>query len=241
MGSYENKALEEAEAWKNKIIRKSGMMSRMSKQAQIKINGFIPEKAHGAITETFKSLIEGVLKGTHYLAKNKKKEAEMAFSEREEKVKKAIQLAQKTGMLEGAGTGAGGIFFGLADFPLLLGIKMKLLFEIAALYGFNANRYEERAFILYVFQLAFSSGEVKKEMLDIILNWEESTPLKEPDWRVLQQEYRDYIDIIKTFQLVPGIGAAVGAYANRVLIAELGETAMNCFRLRMLSKNREEA
>ncbi len=28
-------------------------------------------------------------------------------------------------MIEGAGTGAGGIFLGLSDFPLLLGIKVK--------------------------------------------------------------------------------------------------------------------
>ena len=33
-------------------------------------------------------------------------------------------------------------------------------------------------------------------------------------------------------QLVPVIGAAVGAVANYKLIEQLGDTAMNCYRLR---------
>ena len=30
------------------------------------------------------------------------------------------------------------------------------------------------------------------------------------DWRVFQQEYRDYLDVVKLFQLLPVVGAAVG-------------------------------
>jgi hypothetical protein len=58
----------------------------------------------------------------------------------------------------------------------------------------------------------------------------------EMDWRKFQQEYRDYIDLVKMFQLVPGIGAFVGAYANNNLLKQLGETAMNAYRLRILEK-----
>jgi hypothetical protein len=59
--------------------------------------------------------------------------------------------------------------------------------------------------------------------------------VEEFDWRVFQQEYRDYIDLAKMAQLVPVIGAAVGAIANYKLIAQLGETAMNCYRMRKIS------
>lgn len=38
-------------------------------------------------------------------------------------------------------------------------------------------------------------------------------------------------------QLLPGIGAMVGAVANYNLLDQLGETAMNSYRLRLLSKN----
>ena len=60
-------------------------------------------------------------------------------------------------MIEGAGTGAGGILIGLTDLPLLLGIKIKLLYELASIYGFDVKDYRERMYILSIFQLAFSS------------------------------------------------------------------------------------
>ncbi len=72
----------------------------------------------------------------------------------------------------------------------------------------------------------------------MIDNWEEQKEkLVDMDWRSFQQEYRDYIDLVKLLQLVPGIGAIVGAYANYNLLDHLGETAMNSFRLRILSES----
>ena len=59
--------------------------------------------------------------------------------------------------------------------------------------------------------------------------------LQSIDWEKLQQEYRDSIDFRKMLQLVPGIGAIVGAWANYSLLEELGETAIHSFRLRLLS------
>jgi hypothetical protein len=59
----------------------------------------------------------------------------------------------------------------------------------------------------------------------------------QPDWRRFQQEYRDYIDLAKLMQLVPGIGAAVGVYVNHKLTRQLGNTAMNAYRTRALIAN----
>jgi len=36
------------------------------------------------------------------------------------------------------------------------------------------------------------------------------------------------------FQMIPGIGAVVGAFANYNLLDQLGETAMNSYRLRLM-------
>jgi hypothetical protein len=55
------------------------------------------------------------------------------------------------------------------------------------------------------------------------------------DWRIFQQEYRDYIDLAKMAQLIPVIGAVVGAIVNYKLINKLGETAINCYRMRKVS------
>ena len=53
------------------------------------------------------------------------------------------------------------------------------------------------------------------------------------DWQSFQQEYRDYIDIAKLAQLVPGIGAVVGVVVNYRLLNQLGRTAMNAYRMRL--------
>ncbi len=53
------------------------------------------------------------------------------------------------------------------------------------------------------------------------------------EWRTFQQEYRDYIDLAKLAQLVPVIGAPVGAIVNYKLIDKLGKTAINAYRMRL--------
>ncbi|HLO38686.1 MAG TPA: EcsC family protein, partial [Lacibacter sp.] len=55
------------------------------------------------------------------------------------------------------------------------------------------------------------------------------------DWRNFQQEYRDYIDLAKMAQLIPLIGAPVGLIVNYRLLKKLGITAMNAYRMRLLS------
>ena len=143
-------------------------------------------------------------------------------------------------MIEGASTGAGGILIGLTDLPLLLGIKIKLLYELASIYGFDVKDYRERMYILSIFQLAFSSQDHVNKVFAKIENWDEykntlSDDINDLDWRSFQQEYRDYIDLAKLLQLVPGIGAFVGAYVNNKLVDKLGEYAMYAYRMRILS------
>lgn len=142
-------------------------------------------------------------------------------------------------MLEGAGTGAGGLLIGLSDFPLLLSIKLKLLYEVASVYGFDTKDYKERLYILYIFQLAFSSQEYVNKVFKKVEAWDDfedilSDDINEFNWKEFQQEYRDYIDIAKLLQLVPGIGAIVGAYVNNKLVDKLGEYAIHCYHMRIL-------
>lgn len=237
MNEYELKVYEELAAWKQKITKRSGFVTRMSKKAQGKINGIIPEKIHTVMTESIKGMVKATLFGSQ-LTSSKKQPLELPLAERDELARKKISFYQKTAVIEGAGTGAGGILVGLADFPLLLTIKIKSLFELAAVYGFDTKEYSERLFILHVFKLAFSSDETRNETFEIIENWEHKREqIEELDWKRFQQEYRDYIDLAKMLQLVPGIGAFVGAYANNNLLKHLGETAMNAYRLRILNES----
>lgn len=234
MTDYTIQVHDELEMWKRTMAKHSGFLTRVSKKAQTKVNGLIPDKVHKMLTESIKSMVKTTLVGSN-ITTNKRQATGLSLYERDELLKKKLSTFRKTAVIEGAGTGAGGILLGLADFPLLLSIKMKFLFEAAAVYGFDTNDYEERLFILHVFQLAFSSDEKRKDMLYIIENWEEQRKiLADMDWREFQQEYRDYIDFVKMLQLIPGVGAVIGAYANYNLLDRLGETAMNAYRLRLL-------
>ncbi len=227
-----NREREELESWKRKYTRKSSIFQRVSKQAQTKVNQWIPEKAHKVVTESIKRMVEVTLKGSEWVSLQTIV-LHPSLEEREILMKERMEFYRKAATIEGAGTGAGGIFLGLADFPLLLSIKMKFLSECAAIHGYNPKQYEERLFLLYVFQLAFSSDSHKKDVLQIIENWEvEKEKLKELDWKTFQQEYRDYIDFVKMLQLIPGVGAVVGAYANYQLLDQLGEVAKFAYRIR---------
>lgn len=234
MNEYELMAYNEILDWKQKMVKKSGILNRLSKKAQTKINHLIPEKAHQILTDSIKNMVKATLVGSH-LTTRKKQNGGSTLKEMDEKLAEKLSAYKKTAIVEGAGIGAGGFLLGLADFPLLLTIKMKFLFEAAAVYGYDTNEYEERLFLLHVFKLAFSSDEKRRETLEIVEEWEaRKAKISEMDWREFQQEYRDYIDFVKMLQLVPGIGAVVGAYANYNLLEHLGEVAMNCYRMRIL-------
>jgi EcsC protein family len=236
--TYEQDVLYMAEMWKHELNKKPSMFERAAKRAQIGIANKIPERFHLVVTEAMKKMVSAVLTGSDYTTKLKEP-LSASFQEREEKVKAAIKRYQKTASLEGAGTGAGGIFLGMADFPLFLSIKMKCLFQIALLYGLDLKKYEERIYLLHIFHLAFCRDDHKNSVLQNIKEWEEN-PEKEIDWRTFQQEYRDYLDLAKLLQLAPGVGAVVGAVVNYRLVEHLGETAMNVYRLRLLPSEREE-
>lgn len=234
MREYETKVNKEIQTWRDKIFKRSSLFNRVSKKAQNKINGIIPDKVHRVITESIKNMVKATLFGSNLTTKKGQSNG-LTLYERDELLKEKLSTYRKTAVVEGAGTGAGGIFLGLADFPLLLSIKMKFLFEVATVYGYDTSKYEERLFMLHVFQLAFSNDEKRKETFHIIDNWEEQKKtLIDMDWQVFQQEYRDYIDLVKMLQLIPGFGAIVGAYANYNLLDQLGDTAMNAYRLRYL-------
>lgn len=204
---------------------------------QTKINSYIPEKVHKAVTAAIKQMVRGVLFGAKYITR---KPAEiMDLKHTEETVEKLIINYRRTAAAEGGITGAGGILLGLADFPILLGIKLKMLFDIASIYGFDVKEYKERVYILHIFQLAFSSHEHRRNVFLQMQDWDQKkkelpNDIHAFEWRIFQQEYRDYIDLAKMAQLLPGIGAVVGVVVNYKLIQKLGITAMNAYRMRLI-------
>jgi len=224
-------------AWQKKMMRRPSLLNNLSKKIQARINGWIPEKVHLAVTTAIKQMIRGVLFGAKHTTSHPLQHA--SLETRETAVQKKIDWYRNTAAVEGGITGAGGILLGLADFPILIGLKIKLLFDIAALYGFDVSDYKERVYLLHIFELAFSSHEHRKNVYIKMTDWENKSrnmpeDFNQFDWRNFQQEYRDYIDLAKMAQLVPMIGAPVGVFVNYRLIKKLGHTAINAYRMRLL-------
>jgi hypothetical protein len=233
-------ALFELKAWQKKMTGSPSIVNRLSKAVQEKMNGLIPEKVHKALTAAIKGMVQGVLFGAKHVTR--KPRSFSSFEAMEDAVQKRITFYKHTASAEGGITGAGGFLLGLAEFPVLIGIKIKMLFDIAALYGYSVKDYRERLYILHIFQLAFSSHEHRRNVYYEMVDWDqkkEALPheVQEFDWRHFQQEYRDYIDLAKMAQLIPGIGAVVGIVVNNRLLNKLGDTAMNAYRMRLLNEN----
>ena len=240
MTNYEQIMRRELYTWQRKMMRKPGILNRLSKATQDKINSWIPEKVHNAITVAIKQMVRGVLFGAKLTTREKA--IQFKLDATDGIVEEIIKRYRNTATVEGTLTGAGGFWLGLADFPLLIAIKIKMLFEIAATYGFSTNDYKERVYILHIFQLAFSSAQHRRKVFMEMKDWNErskSLPndINQFDWRPFQQEYRDYIDLAKLAQLIPVIGAPVGAVVNYRLIRKLGFTAKMAYHMRLVEAN----
>lgn len=241
---YEQQVARELQAWQRKMQSSPGVMDRLSRAVQGRVNRIIPEKVHLAITTAIKGMTRSVLYGAGLTTPRMSRFS--SLQELEVAVEKRINVYKHTAAAEGGITGAGGILLGLADFPILLGLKLKLLFDLAALYGFSVRDYKERLYILHIFQLAFSSQQHRRQVYLGMVDWDrkkESLPddVHQFDWRRFQQEYRDYIDLAKLAQLVPGIGAVVGFVVNSRLVRRLGDTAKNAYRMRLMEQKHAPA
>lgn len=237
MTPYEELAARKLQKWQLEMQQHASFTAKVSGNIQNRINRAIPERVHDVITTSIRQMTRAVFYGADVI--NPKPLQHASLRVREHRVMGRIKFYRNAATAEGAVTGAGGILLGLADFPLWLALKMKLLFEIAALYGFDVRDYRERLYMLHIFQLTFSNQDQRKKVYQHLVSWEDylqSLPqdINAFDWRTFQQDYRDYIDIAKLIQLIPGIGAVAGAYVNHRLTGKLGEFAMNAYRLRLI-------
>jgi len=240
MDQYNKDICLELALWQREMLRNPSLLNRLSKKVQTQINRWIPEKIHLAITATLKQMIRVVLFGSRYTTV--KPNSENSLELREAAVLQRIEFYRTTAAIEGGISGAGGLLLGLADFPVLIGIKIKLLFDIASIYGFNTEDYKERIYLLHIFELAFSSDVHRKKIYLEMTDWDKKSKelpkdINQFDWRNFQQEYRDYIDLAKMAQLVPLIGAPVGVVVNYRMIKKLGSMAMNAYRMRLLGNS----
>ena len=224
--------------WQQEMLKQPTLGNQVIKGMQVRINNLIPDKVHRVFTKAIKEVTRAVLFGAEYTTSANHNIEDLLSAE--EKAKERVRFYSSSASAEGAITGFGGFIWGLADFPLWLSLKMKMLFEIASIYGMDVSNMSERIYILHIFEITFSSQKNRNRTFKVMQNWHEYKQTQEDihefDWRRFQLEYRDHIDLAKLLQLIPGFGAIVGAYINLNLTKKLGEFAMNAYRMRLLEK-----
>jgi len=238
--AYRLKARAELDAWLAKVSMGPSPLGRAARGLQQRMNRLVPERVHAAVTGVIERMTRAIVVGADLTTARPLLDAPL--SEREAKVRDRIAANRVAGAAEGGIAGAGGFLLNLAEFPVLIATKIRLLFEIAALYGHDGADLDERLYILNIFQLAFSSAEHRLDVLERMRDWQvyadqrPRTP-DAVDWRRFQQEYRDYIDLAKLAQLIPVVGAPIGAIVNYRLLDRLGETAIGAYRMRWFAMN----
>lgn len=219
--------------WRADLLRPAGPLNGLARATQQRINRLIPEKVHAVLTAAIEGMTRALLVGSDFTTGAPL--GGLTLDERRSRAAKAIAGWKAAAAAEGGITGAGGFLAAAADFPLLMSFKIKLLFEIAAVFGHDGTALSERLYILHIFELAFSDAEHRARVLEAMGDWDaraHPAHLDDFDWRAFQQQYRDHIDLAKLAQFLPVVGAPLGAIVNWRLVERLGRTAVMAYRMR---------
>lgn len=228
----------EVEAWRARVLKRPGLWDRATRGTQDRINRIIPERVHAIVTAGVEAMTKGILFGSDLITAGPMADGSLAT--RELRARAMIRTYRTTASVEGGVAGAGGFLLAAADFPALMAIKVRMLGDIVGAYGWGGDTVRERLFVLHIFHLAFASARRRPEALAELERWiagvDQPETITDYDWRRFQIEYRDYIDLAKLAQLIPVVGAPIGAVVNWRLVDRLGETAMMACRMRWLGK-----
>lgn len=228
----------EVAAWRTRVLKRHGLWDKATRGTQDRINRIIPERMHQVITAGVEAMTKGILFGSDVLQAKPGPRGSLAASEL--KARAAIKVYRNTASVEGGVAGAGGFVLAAADFPALMAIKVRMLADIVAAYGWGGGSLRERLFVLHIFHLAFASARRRPEALADLERWiadiDQPQAITDYDWRTFQIEYRDHIDLAKMAQLIPVVGAPIGAVVNWRLVERLGETAIMACRMRWMAE-----
>ena len=157
---------------------------------------------------------------------------------------------------EGGVTGAVGLPGLAADIPALFAVSLRLIQQTGICHGYDVSTPEEREYLMHVLRIGSTSGlKAKMELLvalkpveDILIkvSWRkmnEALARREISRlsllaaaRQLAQKLGVQLTKRKALQLVPGVGAVVGASFNAMFVNDVGRAAYMLYRRRHLAE-----
>ncbi|MBB6443601.1 EcsC family protein [Bacillus benzoevorans] len=172
--------------------------------------------------------------------------AKLPISRMDQTVEKLSGSRKKIAALQGASTGIGGIFTITLDIPLLLGLQLKTLQDIAICYGYDPNDKKERLFIVKCLQFVSSDIVGKQALLSQLSLFDKQNETVKREglselqgWREVVFTYRDQMGWKKLFQMIPIAGLIFGAFINRSAVNDIAEAGKMLYRKRRIKERLE--
>jgi hypothetical protein len=152
----------------------------------------------------------------------------------------------KAATVQGAAAGFGGVFTLALDIPLILGMSLKTLQEIAIIYGYDPKEKDERVFIVKCLQFVSADIVGKKAILDELSYYNQRGSRTQmvsqlQGWREVVVTYTDQFGWKKLFQLVPIAGMFIGAFMNKSMMHDVAEAGIMLYRKRRILERLEQS
>ena len=165
----------------------------------------------------------------------------LPLSTMDKAVEKLTHTRKKLATIQGASTGIGGIFTLTIDIPLLLGLQLKTLQDIAICYGYDPNDKKERLFIVKCLQFVSADIVGKQSILKQLSHFDDKNDSAKREvlseiqgWREVVFSYRDQMGWKKLFQMIPIAGLLFGAIINRSAVNDIAEAGKMLYRKRRI-------
>ncbi len=169
--------------------------------------------------------------------------ASISVKDMDHAVGKLSNNRKRLATVQGASTGVGGILTLAIDIPVLLGLQLKTLQDIAICYGYDPNEKKERMYIVKILQFVSSDINGKQAILKQFSLFDDTDEGAQRDivselqgWREVVFTYRDQVGWKKMFQMIPVAGLIFGAFINRSAVNDLAEAGMMLYRKRRIKE-----
>ncbi len=150
--------------------------------------------------------------------------------------------------VEGGATGAAGLPGIAIDIPALVTLNLRAIGEYATYYGFDVDSQRERLWVMNILGYASSPNDSAKQVAMAQLVRIAQDVARRKPWKVLEKQA--FVKIVKRIaeavgiritkakmaQMVPAVGAAVGAGFNAYYTSRVCDAAYYLYRERFLAE-----
>jgi hypothetical protein len=242
LSDYEQAQVEKIAAWKAEFPNPFGELFRRVAQPVAHVVEYIVPDRFGlaAIHAAYKAADRAattedlkVSAGVHDLSELRHKSLELCDG-----LSRTVGTsAQGLAAIEGALTGAGGVWTALLDAPLLVTLCLSTIIKTGRCYGYPLDKHTDQAWALGALGVALSSTKEKRTDRLARLREIEHLLLEETQQSIIIEEIASLLTQIEIFEDIPVFGAATGALLNLSVAHRTDVTARHLFQERWLRDN----